>query len=212
MMEETQMTRVLVLIGVVCVLGATPAMAALMVTNGSFEDPVVPVGTFLALPAGSLSLTGWTITGGGVDLVQTTWNSFSAQDGLNSVDLNRLSPGSISQSISFPSAGTYQLSFYMAGNPTVPGTKNMDVALGSLVTDSLSYADPGMNWTLHQYSFAVPGAGNQTLTFTSTAPPGKEGPAVDNVSIQEVVVPLPGAALLGLLGLGAAGIKLRRLV
>src|SRR5438046_1935873 len=80
------------------ITGAVVAMVALtgsvmaagpLFANGSFEDGAyarfVPGYDFGRLPAGSTDLTGWMITGGGVDWVGTYWQ---AAHGSKSVDLD----------------------------------------------------------------------------------------------------------------------------
>jgi len=103
----------------------------------------------------------------------------------------------------------------MAGNPDGgPTIKTMDVSAigGTTQTQAFSFDITGksraqMGWTPHEWTF-VADADLTTLRFMSTTidTPGW-GPALDMVS----VVPVPAAVLLGMLGLGAAGLKLRKL-
>jgi hypothetical protein len=50
---------------VVCVvvLAATPVLAINLIVNGSFENPTVPVGSFINYVGGSTAITGWTVVG-----------------------------------------------------------------------------------------------------------------------------------------------------
>ena len=65
--------------------------SANLITNGSFETPVVPNGGFTNFPAGSNAITGWTVVG--VDSAVTNTNftqsgiHFQAQDGIQFIDL-----------------------------------------------------------------------------------------------------------------------------
>ena len=66
-------------------LGATSAQANLIV-NGSFETPVVPVGSFTNFGSGSTGITGWTVIGPEASIVSGTFSqnglNFPAQDGV----------------------------------------------------------------------------------------------------------------------------------
>jgi hypothetical protein len=111
----------------------------------------------------------------------------------------------------------------MAGNPGgLPNiyAMTMDVSAtgsGSPQTASFQFDTTGhsisaMGWQPEQFVFTAD-APSTTLQFMSTTSIVGNlgyGPALDNVSV--VPVPLPGAILLGLLGLSAAGAKLRKFV
>jgi choice-of-anchor C domain-containing protein len=98
-----------------------------LVTNGSFEEPVISGQSFKTYQSGE-NLGGWTVGGKGVDLIRDYWES---ADGNQSLDLNALNPGSVMQQILGTEAGqVYELSFWMAGNPVRgPLVKTMDVVL-----------------------------------------------------------------------------------
>lgn len=192
------------------------------VTNGSFEQPTVG-GGFVTLPAGSSSLTGWTISNGTVgvapDSIDHIGNYWQAADGNQSVDLDG-SPGdsneaaAISQTLSLTPGQSYLLTFAMAGNPDDGNTlKTVDVTFGS-VSNVFTFINPSathsnMGWTYQ--SLYLPGnlvTGSALLKFDSGTP-GWYGPALDDVRV--TAVPTPSAALGGFAVFGLIGAaKLRR--
>src|SRR5438046_1901017 len=73
-------------------ISATCAAArADLIVNGSFEAPPVPVGGYTNYPGGSTALTGWTVVGPQVSVVNGTYVSngiqFQAQDQAQWIDL-----------------------------------------------------------------------------------------------------------------------------
>jgi hypothetical protein len=72
------------------------ARAALL-TNPSFEQPVVNNPDFNYYYAGNPAITGWTIVGGSVDLLSTNW---AAHEGNQSIDLSGVTPGGLYQDVS----------------------------------------------------------------------------------------------------------------
>ena len=90
---------------------------AIGIINGSFKSGIaISPDPFKTLNAtDSTSITGWTITSGSIDYIGSYW---TAQDGGRSLDMNGLTAGSISQHIAGLTVGhTYQVSFWLAGNP-----------------------------------------------------------------------------------------------
>src|SRR5918996_3601962 len=97
-----------------------------IVVNGDFELPFVP-GAFLTYPPGP-ALTGWMITSGTIDHIGTHWQAASLRQ---SLDLNGLEQGTISQTLATVAGERYILRFAMAGNPDgPPALKTMDVRFG----------------------------------------------------------------------------------
>jgi choice-of-anchor C domain-containing protein len=217
--------RRLLLSVLLCGLLALPATAQ-TVQNGSFETGVPIPAQFLTLNGGdSASITNWTVVGpvNAIDYVDSTL--WTASDGVRSLDLNGFpGPGGVEQVLNTIVGQAYTVTFDMAGNPWPamghppgPTTMTMDVSAIGIGTQTQSYSFDttghnftSMGWETMQFAFTADAA-NTTLRFLSTSSadnnPGY-GPTLDNVSLN--VVPLPGAILLGMLGLGAAGVKLRR--
>lgn len=218
--------RRLVLSVLVCGLLALPATAQ-TVQNGSFENGIPIPAQFVTLNGGDpASILNWTVVGptGAIDYVDSTL--WTASAGQRSLDLNGFpGPGGIEQQIPGTTPGqAYVVTFDMAGNPWVamgnppgPTTMTMDVsAIGagtqtqSFTFDTTGHNFVSMGWETMQFAFTAD-ASSMLLRFMSTTSnvgnPGY-GPALDNVDLN--VVPLPGAILLGMLGLGAVGVKLRR--
>lgn len=196
---------------------SSPSFAQI-VKNGSFEDPTVAPLSFATLSGG---LTNWTI-GGNIDLIGNYW---AAQDGNQSVDLNGLVVGSLTQAVDLVGGQMYNLSFWASGNPDgPPDPKTLDVSIGSLFGTTVSVDKPdsrsAMSWGLYSYNFMVSTTGSYDLLFQSTSIGGAGvggcggegscyGPALDNVSIS-IAVPEPEIyAMLGL-GLGLIGWAGRR--
>jgi len=108
--------------------GGTASAAANIVSNGSFEKPVVPAGSFQNFATGQ-SFTGWKVVGatGVISVVSGTFQSqgftFNAKAGAQWIDLT--GPGSktatgVAQSVATTPGTTYQLTFWV-GNINDPG-------------------------------------------------------------------------------------------
>jgi choice-of-anchor C domain-containing protein len=175
---------------------AASAFAAVL-ANGSFENGTDP-GAYTTLNAGDPAINNWSIDSGSIDYIGSYWQ---ATDGSRSVDLNGLTTGSISQALTTVTGATYNVSFMLSGNPDSrsdvsdplysPSNKQMTVGAtgASLQTYSFDTSAKGnslsdMKWETESYSFVATGT-NTTLTFASTIP-GAFGPAVDNVSVEEI--------------------------
>ena len=222
-----------VFVATLCVVVAVPLMAD-MVENGSFEDGSdIPPSGYLGLAPGSTDIAGWTVIGSGVRVVDYIGDYWQASDGARSVDLDGYESGNggVEQAITTTAGNNYLVTFDMAGNPGGdPTTKTMDVTVlpyialpadltftATLWTDSFTFDTTGhsttsMGWTEEQFEFNAI-SDITTLRFMSTTSGDGYGPVFDNVRVLDIsVVPVPAAALLGMLGLSVAGVKLRRLV
>ena len=194
--------------GAALLVGAQSAYAV-TITNGGFEDPVIADGSYSTVPPGTL--TGWTVGLAGVDIVREPY--WDASEGSQSIDLNALGSGSISQGLSGLTIGQeYTVSFDLAGNPT-GDVKSLTVSTNGgaelFTFDTAGKNAANMGWTTFTYVF-VAAASSDLLAFLSTSG-GSGGPALDNITI--AATPIPGAILLfgsALAGMGFLGYRRRK--
>ncbi len=195
-------------------------------TNGSFETvgPGVDFGVagIATLSSGdSVSIPGWVVSGANIDYILNP-PSWVAAQGSHSLDLNGLGLGGIDQTFATVGGGQYRVTFSMAGNPDMrPRITTLRVSAGgssSLYTFNVleGYSLSNMGWAGNVFAFTAQSA-STTLSFMSedssscqgAGGPCPFGPALDNVSVEQIV-PEPGTFALFGLGLIAAGF-LRRL-
>jgi choice-of-anchor C domain-containing protein len=141
--------------------------------------------------AGETSRTGWTVGGAGVDIVNNTL--WSAHEGNDSIDLNALGAGSISQVMDTVPNQTYDVSFWMSGNPSTPlGPKTMNVSATGTAAQEFTFdtaaaqnTKTDMKYPQKTFTFAATGT-STTLNFASTTTstvPGFAGPVIDDLVI-----------------------------
>ena len=199
---------------------AAPSYAQNLVVNGGFEIIAPPVGNYRALAAGNTTLTGWTIGGGGIDIIGTRWQA--SPNGGNNIDLNNLAPGSITQTITTPlTAGTiYALDYYIAGNPEgnqLPANKTLDLFFNLGATTEFTTSDSfnvtgktvaNMGWQFRHVRFTPTTTGIYNLVFLSTTT-GSRGPAIDGLDLH-ILLPEPGSFAIAAMGLLPLAFVLRR--
>ena len=174
-------------------------------SNGSFETgPSVTPGTFITLNAVDTSITGWTVTSGSIDYIDTGY--WQAEDGTLSLDMSGNGPGRIEQTFDTTPGHRYTVGFYLAGNTNCGSTiKDLDVGAtgnptGHYSFDVTGHSYPSMGWQFETYSFVATGA-STTLYFQSQES-SSCGPALDNVSLTvETPVPALSPAMGGVLAL-----------
>ena len=180
--------------------------------NGGFEQQAFD-GTFETLYSGDISLTGWSIDVGSIDLINTYW---APSEGSYSVDMNGFySAGTISTLVTGLTAGLdYVLSFDLAANPdSGPEQKNLNVVLGDNLVDETvtSLQSLALDWTTYTFRFTA-SSDTEALSFASVGDPnGAWGPALDNVTVASVPLPAGGLLLIGALG-GIAALRRRKAV
>ena len=205
----------------VLVLIAPGRAAANLLVNGSFETGPV-AGSFINLPGGNTSITGWTVTGEGIDYIGTLW---VAANGTHSLDLDgsvtsTTTPpfvhGGIAQTFATTAGTSYTVTFDLAGNPFgAPTIKPLRLlAAGQQMDftfDVTGKSAGNMGWLPETWTFIANGA-STTIEFRSltVSPLTGFGPALDNVSVDAISVTPPGVpepASLLLFGFGLIGIK-----
>lgn len=197
-------------------IAAMAVAQANLITNGGFEQgssiPASP-NWYRTLPAGNLSLTGWSINTGSIDWIHT--NHFDPSVGSLCIDINGNSTGgSISQSFASDPGRLYSVAFDMSGNPdnlTEP-IRDIRVSVGGFTQDfsfdtsavSGGISAVNMGYVTESFTFWAPTT-TSTLSFLSLDT-GIWSAALDNIQVE--LVPEPTAMLL--LALGVSGISLRR--
>lgn len=201
-----------VLFGAATVFGASAASAATLI-NGSFEaqSPVV-TGSFQTAGSGSSRLTGWSIGGGGVDIINGLWDH---SDGNYSLDMSALSPGSVFQTVTdLVVSQTYTVTFDMASNSAGGSIiKQLTASFGGVSAGTFSFDRTGksttnMGWEEKSFTFTATGTSGE-LRFTSLENTAY-GPALDNVRISAAPIPLPAGGVLLLSGFAGLALARRR--
>lgn len=196
-------------------VAATPSVANL-VTNGSFETPLAPVGGYVTYPGGSAAITGWTVVGVGPDSVSLVSMSFmqsgvtfQAQDGQQWIDLaghlSNAQTSGVTQNIATTLGGLYEISFWVGSaddnvdNFFFPSTIDLKINNGPRVPFTNSIAPPNMlDWRQFVVPF-VATSSSTTLTFFNGGASNNFLSALDNVVVERVV---PEPATGGVMAVG----------
>lgn len=211
------------------ILSAAGAHAATLLTNGSFETPVVAAGNFTSIPVGSALLTGWSVigpAGAAVSPVSTTFSqngvAFVAQDGAQWLDLTGFNVNStegVSQSVATTAGNQYQVSYFV-GNTTGGGIFGTSSTVNVLINGVQTFSDTNstvspasQNWQQFTHTFFASGA-STTLAFVNADPASDNNNGLDNVVLLDLgpvgAVPEPETYALLLAGLGLLGFTARR--
>ena len=197
-----------------------------LITNGSFEIPLVPVGSFTNFASGSTGITGWTVVGPQASVVSTAFTQsgilFPAADASQWVDLTGFNANSVEgveQTVTTTPGTQYTLSFSV-GNVNNPGgifgtTSTVNVRLGG-IGGTLLGSFTNSNATLgtqtwQQFTTMFTAAGSSiTLDFLNGDPSGDNSNGLDNVNLTANGATVPEPSTLSLLVLGGIAVGLVR--
>ena len=171
-------------------VAATEPAQANLIANGDFEMPEAP-DRYRNLTGDEL--TGWKIEQGDVDVVSSLW---PAEHGSQSLDLNGLNRGVISQTIATEPSHWYRLTFFYAGNPdenAADGKRDAEVEWGDKLLTTLhpqlgTLTD--MNW--QRQEFVVQAKTKSTTLLFISVTEGAYGVTLDDVSLVPCDPPAKG--------------------
>ncbi|MFD7500661.1 choice-of-anchor C family protein [Streptomyces sp. NPDC059850] len=164
---------------------ALAAPAASHFDDGSFETPRVAANTFVNLGTGQ-TIGPWRVTGGNVDHIGAGF--WQAAEGDQSVDLNGVNAGTVSQNFTTVPGKRYTVTYSLAGNPAGgPALKGGKVLVNGQNFQNFSFDITGktmanMGYVTREVSFVATGP-TTTLAFASTIS-GAYGPVIDDVTVR----------------------------
>lgn len=206
------------LIGGFLLFAGAPVDAQNLISNGSFETPLVPANNFTDFPVGSGAITSWTVFGPGGTEVSIVGGSFAqlgvtfpAQSGNQWLDLSgndSTSTEGVSQTIATVPGRQYQLSYFI-GNTTGGGVFGTTSTVVVLVNGIVAFTDTNaaispttLVWQQFTHTFVAPGT-STTLAFRSADPGGDNSNGLDNVVLIDQGAPpsdIPTLSQAGLIG------------
>jgi hypothetical protein len=162
---------------------AVPSAGVNLLQNGSFTSPALTSGLAL-FSAGETVGVGWAVTSGSVEVVnaQTWWPD--ADGDQQSLDLDGVSAGAISQSFPTVPGLAYRLTFQYGNNPfyefgaeTNPQARVLVTGADTLVDATVSHSTSthaGMDWQPFSASFVATST-TTTVRFVSLDPSANVG-------------------------------------
>ena len=202
------------------------AKAANLITNGSFEVDLVPSAGLTIFPSsGTPSLTGWTVGGADVLVVNALYSEIGlalpAEDGIQWAELTGAGSNSplnnISQDVSGLNIGSlYTLSFFVGSVSVFPST--VIVSLGGVPQGN--FTNPSSTTTLQWEKFGInfiPLSTSVNIAFFNGSDSSNGFSALDNVTLNLADNPVPSPTsvpgplpLLGVFGAFGYSRKLRK--
>lgn len=195
---------------------AVPAIgqAQNLITNGTFETPDVPTFSDQVAPG---SITGWTVIGTDVTLVDSSYLSPNQQANGGTgqwVDLTGHLEGydkGVSQTFASTHNNFFLVEFDLGRKlDRDQATVAVSINGGTAVTFTNSDTGSGgqMDWNTYSYYFMGNGGPNQTITFLGATPGANNTIGLDNVKV--TAVPEPSGIAMMLAGLAGLAFVARR--
>ena len=206
--------------GALCLLAAH-AQAGL-ISNGSFEAPLVPMGGYTTFAAGAPDLVGWSVLGIEATVSEGSFTqsgiTFQAQDGNQWLDLSGESSNSslngVQQDVATTPGVAYLVSFYVgsAFDGVYFFPSSIDLAIDG--SARWKYTNPAIPTTSHDWmrfdvGFVATGTSTRIAFYNGSAGDNFTS-ALDNVSVTAVPEPATGALLLAGLGALVGARRVRR--
>jgi hypothetical protein len=187
------------IVGALAIAFMCSTAQANLITNGSFETPLVQTGGFTNFGTGSTSITGWTVVGPQASIVSGSYASsglrFPAEDGNQWMDLTgdvSIRGEGVMQTVATTAGTSYNLSFWV-GNQVNPGgiygltsTVNLSINGGPNLafTNSNGSGSTNQNWREFITSFIATSA-STTLQFLNGDPISDNTNGLDNIVLLE---------------------------
>jgi hypothetical protein len=185
------------------------AQAASIVTNGGFEQPQIPSGSYQQ-PS---SIPGWTIEAGAPVLEIQNNDAGSPFEGNQFIELDSTGVTKFYQDLITKVGQQYLLTFAFSPRPRVSDNQ-LDVEWNGSLVASFSASSIGLpNTSWITYSSLLTATNNVTrLSFGNLNEVSDGvGSYLDAVSVTSVPAPVPTPALLpGLIGMGVAALRKRK--
>jgi hypothetical protein len=183
--------------------------AAMVLSAGAYAATPVFTEDFNGYAPGGLNtpVANWTVTGGTVDLVPEGGQFYFlplANGEYVDLDGSTNQAGLLSRTIVVPTAGTYSMTFELAGNHRDGGVENVTVTLGGT---SEVFTPVSMDSTDYYTITGSTTDGSLYISFQDDSS-DNVGALLDNISVS--AVPEPATLSLFLAGIAALGFTARR--
>jgi choice-of-anchor C domain-containing protein len=147
----------------------------------------------MAVAPGNDSLSGWTVTGGAINIV--TDNYWVPLSGHRSIVLSSSGPGAIEQSISTAPGAVYRLTFWVSGEPfSSPTIKHVRLTAGASTQDQTYDVTDAWHWDMawSQRTFDFTATASTTTLRLASLDATQWGPALDSMKVELVSAGVPG--------------------